>query len=63
MTEKAAKRKYTRLVKFGRKYQAYLQIDHQGFAVIEPTTKPRAEWFQDQLAKALARMLTTETRP
>jgi hypothetical protein len=51
------RRRYTRVVKIGDKWNTYLQIDHQGFCVVEQTTRRRAQWFSKMLATALARML------
>jgi hypothetical protein len=50
-------RQYTRVVKMGDKWNAYLQIDHQGFTVVENTSRRRAQWFAKMLAIALERML------
>ncbi len=50
------RRKYVRVAKVDGKWNAYLQIDHQGFCVVEQTTKRRAEWFGKMLAIALARV-------
>ena len=51
------RRKYTRTVKIGGKWNTYLEIDHQGFCVVEQTSHHRAKWFGKQLAIALARMM------
>ena len=51
------RKKYTRVVKICDKWNTYLQIDHQGFCVVEQTTKKRAEWYSKMLAKSLERML------
>lgn len=50
------RRKYVRVAKIGKKWNTYLQVDHQGFCVVEQTTKRRAEWFGKMLAIALARV-------
>lgn len=42
------KKKYVRVVKMGDKWNTYLQIDHQGFTVVEQTTK-QAEFFGKML--------------
>lgn len=52
--------RYTRVTKIGDRWNAYLQIDHQGFCVVEQTTKKRAEWFACMLAVALAGMMETK---
>lgn len=54
------KKKYTRVVKMGDKWNTYLQIDHQGFRVVDQTSKKRAMWFANMLAIALDRMIKTE---
>ncbi len=55
------RRKYTRLVNFGKHgHSAFLQIDHQGFEVVSGTTKKRAKWFQDMLASSLDRLIRNE---
>ena len=55
------RRKYVRVVKMGTKWNTYLQIDHQGFCVVEQTNCRRAQWFGTMLSKALARLVTNET--
>ena len=50
------KKKYVRVVKVGNKWNTYLQIDHQGFSVVEQTTKKRAEFFARMLAITLSRV-------
>ena len=52
------RRRYVRTVKIGDKWNTYLQIDHQGFCVVEQTSRQRAQWFGKMLAVALERMLT-----
>ena len=54
------RRRYVRTVKIGDKWNTYLQIDHQGFCVVEQTTRHRAQWFGKMLAVALERMLAAE---
>ena len=51
------RRRYVRVVKMGSQWNTYLQVDHQGFAVVEQTTKRRAMWFGDMLAVALDRLM------
>jgi hypothetical protein len=51
------RRKYTRVVKIGDKWNTYLQIDHQGFCVVEQTTKKRADFYSKMLATALVRLI------
>ena len=55
------RRRYTRVVKIGDRWNTYLQIDHQGFCVVEQTTRARAQWFGRMLAVALDRMLSYNT--
>lgn len=61
--ERMFRRRYTRVVKMGAKWSTYLQIDHQGFCVVEQTSKRRAEWFARMLAIAFARMVEKERKP
>jgi hypothetical protein len=51
------RRRYTRVAKLGDKWNTFLQIDHQGFCVVEDTSKVRAQWYAKMLAIALARMI------
>lgn len=51
------RKKYIRVVKIGEAWNTYLQIDHQGFCVVEQTSRQRANWFGKQLAVALARLI------
>jgi hypothetical protein len=59
MTPKGIKDKYTRVVKMGDAWNTYLQIDQQGFCVVEQTTEKRAKWFARQLAMALERLINS----
>jgi hypothetical protein len=52
------RKRYVRTVKIGHAWDTYLQIDHQGFCVVDRTTRERARWFGRMLAVALARMLS-----
>ena len=56
------RRRYTRVVKMGDKWNTYLQIDHQGFCVVEQTCRQRAQWFGKMLAIALERMLAANDK-
>jgi hypothetical protein len=56
------RRRYTRVVKIGDKWNTYLQIDHQGFCVVEQTCRHRAQWFGKMLAVALERMLAANEK-
>lgn len=56
------RRRYTRVVKMGDKWNTYLQIDHQGFCVVEQTCRQRAQWFGKMLAVALERMLAANKK-
>ena len=53
---KRLRKKYVRTVKIDKKWNTYLQIDHQGFCVVEQTTKKRAEFYGKMLAIALSRV-------
>lgn len=53
-------KKYVRVVKIGNKWNTCLQIGHQGFTVVEQTTKRRADWFAKMLTIALGRMIEQE---
>ena len=57
MTLEAVRTKYTRVSKVFGKWSAYIQIDHQGFCIIEGTTKKRANWIADMAAIAIKRLL------
>ena len=46
----------------GDKWNTYLQIDHQGFCVVEQTCRQRAQWFGKMLAIALERMLAANDK-
>jgi hypothetical protein len=50
------KKKYVQVKKMGDRWNTYLQIGHQGFSVVEQTTKKRAEFFGKMLAIALSRV-------
>lgn len=52
------RKKYVTTKKIGDKWNTYLQIDHQGFCIVEQTTKRRAEWYGKMLAVALSRVTT-----
>ena len=54
------KKQYIRVIKMGDKYNCYLQIDHQGFNIVEETSKQRANWYAKMLAIALDRMISKE---
>ena len=55
------RKRYVVTTKNGDRWCTYLQIDHQGFAVVEQTTRKRARWFGKMLTIALERMVTRET--
>ncbi len=72
MTPAQAKKKYTRIVAFvdadGKtKYNTFLHVADghalQEFAVVEDTTKKRAEWFAKMLAGALCRIVRQQIDP
>ena len=62
MKSKIAKlrRRYTRVVKIGDKWNGYIQIDHQGFSVVEQVTRKRARWFANNFAIAIERLIRQE---
>lgn len=61
--EDQIKERYTTLSGYDGSYTVRLKIDHQSFYIgIENPTKKRAEWYRDQLAKALCRMLETHQK-
>lgn len=60
-SELALRRRYTRVVRLAGQWFTYLQIDHQGFLVVESRSKKRAQWFAKMLGIALARMVEKET--
>ena len=60
--QRMVRHRYTRVVKMGDKWNTYLQIDHQGFCVVEQTCRHRAQWFGKMLAVALERMLAANIR-
>lgn len=51
------RKKYTRVVKMGSTFNAYMQVNHQGFCVVENVTKKRAEWYSKMLASALLSLI------
>ena len=55
-TVRRLRKKYVTTKKIGDKWNTYLQIDHQGFCIVEQTSKKRAEWFGKMLAVALSRV-------
>lgn len=57
MTLEEVRKKYTRVTKIWGKWSAYIQIDHQGFCIVEDTTKKRANWTADMAAIAIKRLL------
>jgi hypothetical protein len=61
MSDKTAisriRKRYVRVVKIGDQWNTYLQIDQQGFCVVQQTTKKRATWYAQMLAVALARLI------
>ena len=53
---------YTRVwVDFDFVAKAFLRVDQQEFEVCDWTERKRADWFADQLAIALARLVKNET--
>jgi hypothetical protein len=58
--QKRLRKKYTRVVKIGDEWDCYLQIDHQGFLVVQSANKSRAIWYSKMLSIALERMIENE---
>lgn len=54
------RRRYTRILKVGSRWNTYLKIDDQSFYVVEQTSRARARWFADMLAIALERLIRKE---
>ena len=54
------KARYVRVVKLGGSWNVFLQIDHQGFSVVEQTDKKRADWYAKMLGIALERLVRNE---
>ena len=61
MSRAEIKKRHTRVVKMGKQWNTYLQIDHQGFCVVENTTKKRADWYAKMLSIALERLIKNNT--
>ena len=55
------RKRYVSVKKIGDKWNTYLQIDHQGFCVVEQTTKRRADWYGNMLALALSRVVANDS--
>ena len=51
---------YIRIEKIDGKWSCVLQIDQQGFFVVEKSTKKRAAWYGKMLSIALERMINYE---
>ena len=51
------RRRYTRIVKIGERWNCYLKIDHQEFRVVEQATYRQAHRYGKMLSVALERML------
>lgn len=62
-TESRLLRRYVVTRKFGAEWSTYLQIDHQGFCVVENRSRADALWYGRMLAIALARMIETNNTP
>ena len=61
MTQNEALKKYTRVTKIFDKWGLYLEIGHQGFRIDSGETKKEAQWMQEMLSIALARMINSES--
>ena len=51
------RRRYTRVVKIGERWNCYFQIDYQSFCVFEQTNYSQAKRYGKMLSVALERML------
>lgn len=65
--ERRMRRRYTRATRtpwelndFPNYYRVELVVDHQSFKLREGCPKAESDWLRDQLAIALARMVTAE---
>ena len=59
--QKDLKKKYTRIVELDCEYAAFFKVDNQSFSIVDgATTKKRADWYCDMMAKALDRLIKTE---
>jgi hypothetical protein len=62
---KYIQKKYTRIVPYEdeygtRKWTAYINIDHQSFAIADDRSKRDAVWYTKMASIALARMIDNE---
>lgn len=62
LTTAAIRKRYVRTRKMGDSWSTYLQVDHQGFLIVENSSRSRAQWFGKMLAIALARLIETERK-
>lgn len=61
-TRAQIRRRYVRTAKMGDKWNTYLQIDGQGFCVVDQTTEKRAKWFGNMLAAALQKLIAKQAQ-
>jgi hypothetical protein len=61
LEEQRMRRCYTRIYRVQGAAKVFLRIGHQEFEICECTSPVRANWFADQLAIALARLVVLET--
>ena len=59
VTDREAQKRYTRVVKMGSKWNAYIVINAQSFCICGQTTKARATWFCRMAGIALNRLINT----
>ena len=59
MDASAIQAKYTRVVKIAGKWNCYLQIDHQGFCIVDNRTKKEANWYAKMIGIALERLVAS----
>lgn len=58
--EKELQKKYTRIKKFDCGWTCFLQVEGQGFQVVGSTSKSRAKWYSEMLAKAIRVLIEKE---
>ena len=54
------RKKYTRVAKIFNRWSAFMEIDGQGFCIVEDTTYERAKWFCRMAAIALIKFKKLE---
>lgn len=59
LTLTQVRRRYTRVVQAGPHWKTFIQIDHQGFCIVDETDRARAYWFAKMAAVALHRLIAS----